>query len=155
GGGTSEVTPADQYTYLPPTIIKIDPAAGPEDGGTRVYIYGISLADNMTWKWGDSPIKVGCFTGSWCELYTPAGRGVVNISVELNGKRSVAQFTYAPFPKVTSVVPSNGLATGGTAVVVNGANFSAAPGITRIKFGSGDATNVQCTATQCTAVTPS
>jgi hypothetical protein len=78
----------------------------------------------------------------------------VNISVEFKGTKSVAQFAYAPFPKITSVAPPKGLATGNTAVVVNGSNFSTAPGATRVKFGSNEATNVQCTATQCTAVTP-
>jgi hypothetical protein len=155
-GGESQPTAADKYTYTGPTITKITPAIVPEDGGVRVDIYGSSLADYMTWKLGDTPVKtVGCFTATSCELYTPPGKGVVNISVEFNGMKSVTQITYAPFPTVYGVVPAKGLATGGTAVTIIGKNFPATQGTTRIKFGSGDATNVQCTAAQCTAVTPS
>ena len=42
-GGTSPVTTADQFTYLPPTITVISPPTGTTLGGTAVYVLGSSL----------------------------------------------------------------------------------------------------------------
>ena len=44
-GGTSAISPADQFTYLAPTVTGLSPKAGPEAGGTSVTITGANLAN--------------------------------------------------------------------------------------------------------------
>jgi hypothetical protein len=158
GGGTSVPAKGDQFTYLGPTITRISPQIGPETGGTQVYLYGVALTDTLTFKFGNTVVKAGCFTATWCEVFSPPGAGVVNVSLIYNGVQSApspdTQFTYAKYPAVAGVVPNTGPGTGGSVVTIVGSNFSTSPGAVVVKFGAAQASNVHCTATQCTATTP-
>jgi len=57
----------------------------------------------------------------------------------------------AGVPVITSLSPSNGFSYGGTTVTIAGQNLGDATSVT---FAGRPATNVTCTATSCTAVTP-
>ncbi len=62
------------------------------------------------------------------------------------------QFTYVGAPTVTSISPTAGPATGGTSVIITGANFS---GATAVNFGGTPATGFTVnSATQITATAP-
>jgi IPT/TIG domain len=85
----------------------------------------------------------------------PAGSaGAVTVTVTANGQSGslASAYTYIAPPTVSSVAPSGGSPTGGTAVTITGTNFAA--GAT-VKFGSTAATNVVVvSSTSITATTP-
>ena len=86
---------------------------------------------------------------------TPVGNaGAVTITVTMNGQSGslAGGFTYIAAPTMSSVSPSIGPVTGGTAVTITGTNFAA--GAT-VMFGSVAATNVVVVnSTTITATTP-
>jgi len=161
GGILSPLNPVgDRFTYFGPSVSRITPATGPETGGTYVDLYGTSLQDGMIVRFDEVKSAYGatCQDNTRCTTISPPGTGQVRVSVEVNGVRSSKSdgplFTYARFPTVSGVVPASGPATGATSVTIVGTNFGTAPGATSITFGANSATNVSCTATQCTATTP-
>ncbi len=96
--------------------------------------------------------------------------GVVPVAVSgLTGVTAIAGGQYfslaatgtstAPPPKrptITSLSPHSGPTTGGTTVTVTGTGFALGAEATNFRFGSVDATKVECTSTtRCTVVTPS
>jgi hypothetical protein len=159
-GVTSLPTQADKFTYQGPAISRIDPFFGPNTGGTYVHLFGVGFADGMSVRFGSTVSDyVVCQSGTWCTTRSPAGSGVQDIIVTVGGITSTTgpadQFTYLPFPRVASVSPATGLATGGTPVTIIGANFSTGSQGTIIKFGTAAATNVVCNnTTACTAIAP-
>jgi hypothetical protein len=154
-GLSSQPGSDDIFNYVSPSITKLDPAVGTEDGGDRVYIYGLGLTDNMTFKFDNTVVKTACFTDTYCEAFSPRGTGTARVTVTWNGITSApATFTYAKFPSVGGIVPATGLATGGDRVTIIGTNFSATAGATSVAFGPNAAKDVQCSTTQCTAAAP-
>jgi hypothetical protein len=158
GGGVSVPTPSDRFTYLGPAITSISPSIGPESGGTQVNLYGVSLSDTFVFKFGNTVVKAGCFTSTWCEVFSPPGTSSANISVTYNGVQGAPTpatlFTWAKYPAISGLVPNTGLATGGSVITIVGSNFSTVPGVTKVSFGTTPAASVQCTATQCAVTTP-
>ena len=158
------------YTYDGPSITSVTPAVGSETGGDLVSIVGAGLASVN----GQQPTilfapvdgrpaaeasGVNCTVGRACTVYSPPGRGTVDIIASVKGIRSAAsaadRFTYKPWPKVTGISPTVGPATGGTRVTISGANFSPVPGATRVTFGAVPATGISCaSATTCSATSP-
>ena len=164
-GATSLSSPNARFTYSGPAIERIDPSFGPNTGGTYIHLHGVAFADGMSvcFRTSDGNCTpsdyVVCQTGTECVTRSPSGFGVADIIVTVGGisssPRPGDQFSYLPFPRVVSVSPALGLATGGTPVTIVGANFSTAPQGTTMKFGNAAATNVVCNnTTGCTAVTP-
>jgi hypothetical protein len=87
---------------------------------------------------------------------TPAGSaGAVTVTVTNPGVQSgnlPNGYTYVVVPTVSSVVPNNGLTTGGTGVTITGTNFAAGATVT---FGGTAATNVVVVSSiSITATTP-
>ena len=159
GGVRSRPEHADIFTYAGPTITSMDPAIGPETGGTLVHLTGISFSDTMTVRFGTTiATYLVCQDDRRCSTISPPGKGVVNVSLQLGTARSVAtaasQFTYAKFPAISGIVPSKGPATGGSTVTITGSNFNATAGATTFRFGTAAATKVVCSTTQCTMATP-
>ena len=75
---------------------------------------------------------------------TPGGTSVTS---------AVDQFTFVTSPAVTSISPTSGPSTGGTAVTITGTLFII--GATTVKFGAVNATNVTVSsATSITATSP-
>jgi hypothetical protein len=159
-GVSSLPTPAARFTYGGPAVSRIDPSSGPNTGSTYVHVFGVAFADGMSVRFGPTTSDyVVCEADTWCTTRSPNGSGVQDIIVTVGGVSSTPnpddQFTYLPFPRVVSVSPATGIATGGMPVTIVGANFSTAPRGTSIGFGAAAATNVVClNTTACTAVAP-
>jgi hypothetical protein len=152
GGGTSQVTTADQFIYSGspplPTVSAVSPSSGPPAGGTTVTISGSGFTDATTVSFGGTP--AASFTvnsDSQITAVSPAGSGTVDVTVTgPSGTSAVTpadQFTYtsgpvpplpppAP-PTVTSVSPSSGPASGCSTVRITGTNLT---GATAVRFGS-------------------
>ncbi|GAC1569920.1 MAG: hypothetical protein NVS3B18_01590 [Candidatus Dormibacteria bacterium] len=143
----------------PPTVSSISPTSGPGGGGTTVTVNGTGFsttAGATTVKFGSNAATgVSCTSTTACSATSPAGGGVVDVTVTVGGSTSAPvsadQFNYVPV--VTSISPTSGSSAGGTNVIVTGTGFGAPVSIT---FGPGNpATGVSCASSiQCTAVSP-
>jgi CubicO group peptidase (beta-lactamase class C family) len=156
----STLTPIlDAFNNSFPVVQRISPGLGADSGGTDVDLFGTGFDNSMKVWFGNTLATYGvvCVSNSWCSTRSPAGSGVVNIFVEVNGIRSAPgpQFRYAKFPVVGGISPSSGPATDSTRVIIAGNNFDPTPGATTINFGSNAATGVSCSnAYVCTAIAP-
>jgi RHS repeat-associated protein len=144
-GGTSAITPADQFTYmLPPrpTVTGLSLTSDTTLGGAIVTILGTALTGATAVSFGGTPgtgITVNSDTS--VTVHAPMRpAGVVDVTVTTPGGTSAIttadRFTYAlpPAPVLTGLAPRNGSIAGGTRVTIVGANF--APGATTVSFDS-------------------
>jgi IPT/TIG domain-containing protein len=141
-----------------PSITNVSPNFGSPAGGTSVTVTGGHFQSGAAVSFGSSAAtNVIVVSGQEITATTPAaaGPGPVNVVVtNLDGSAGTAAsiYTYASTPTVTSVVPSVGLPSGGTAVTINGANFT---GVTAVTFGTTAAASFTFVSDgQITAVSP-
>lgn len=129
-GGDDELITTDlqSQSIQPFQIESVDPKWGPDEGGTRVQIYGAQLGTVQEVYFGNQKAK------SWVSLGpdqisadTPAGTpGPVSVSVlRSDGSQATlpAAFTYQRALVVSEVVPASGPLGGGTPFVVHGKGF--------------------------------
>ncbi|HEX3462203.1 MAG TPA: IPT/TIG domain-containing protein, partial [Acidimicrobiales bacterium] len=160
-GGTSATSPADQYTYTPaPTVTGVSPVGDVSTGGAAVTITGTNLGPATSVQFGTVVVTGPMCNATQCVVTDPAGvpGSVVDITVTTPGGTSPTspadQFTYSggvPAPSVGGISPNSGPSTGGTVVTITGQGFA---GATEVDFGDPPATNVSCSATECTATSP-
>jgi YVTN family beta-propeller protein len=154
--GTSPVSVADAYTYLPanpptagPQVTAVNPASGPVAGGTGVAITGTGLAGATAVAFGGVPASSftvnGPGTGISAVAPSATAPGSTDVTVTVGGSTSPVVvddvYTYltgggtapAAPPAVTAVAPVSGPTTGGTLVTVTGSGFT---GATAVDFGS-------------------
>jgi hypothetical protein len=100
-GGTSNVTPADRFTYMArPNITRISPAGGPVAGGTMVTITGTGFTGLTSVKFGTTGgIAPTSVTPTRITIGSPAhAAGAVDIRVTTPGGTSnvtpADRFTY-------------------------------------------------------------
>jgi hypothetical protein len=149
-GGTATVTAG--FTYV--ALINILPNSGPASGGTSVVltVTGTHLSGGSATFGGtvatctlNSPIQITCTT--------PAhAAGAVDVAVPtLSGTvTAVGGFTYIAAPTLTNIVPNSGPISGGTSVILTGANLTGGS----VTFGGSAATCTVNSATQITCTTP-
>ena len=166
-GFTSAITPADRFAYIP-TVTKVGPSSGPEAGGSNVSVEGSGFAASGTViSFGPTAAtNVVCSGLNKCNVTSPAGGGVQDITASVAGKTSAIvsadRFTYiaAARPLITALSPATGPSIGGTVVTITGQNFSVTTNATKVRFGASyatgtTATNVLCTSTtSCRATAP-
>jgi hypothetical protein len=143
-----------------PTVSSVAPTAGPAMGGTAVTITGTNFVANATVSMGGSAAtNVSVLNSTTITATTPShAAGAVSVTVTnpdgQSGTRS-SGFTYTsslPAPTVSSVAPTSGPTTGGTAVTLTGTNFVANA---TVSVGGSAATNVSVVnSTTITATTP-
>ena len=159
-GGTSALSSADQYTYVPlPTVTKVEPGEGPVAGGTPVTITGTNFTGAKEVKFGSVVAKgftVVSATSITVESPAEVSAATVNVVVTtVGGKSAVSSaddFTYVAAPTVTKVAPVEGPVAGGTKVTITGTHLT---GAKEVKFGSVSATNVVVvSSTSITATAP-
>ncbi len=165
-GGTSVSSgTGDDYTYVgAPTITSIEPAFGPEAGGTDVVITGTNFVS------GDS-VPMAAFGGRTAGgvVYSstrmisdapPHAAGTVDVVVSAAGGSSdptgtADDFTYKVAPTVTALVPASGPTAGGTEVTITGTGFTDVSGPAGVTFGGGNAADYTVQSpTEISAVTP-
>jgi hypothetical protein len=149
------------YTYNnPPSLTGITPTDGGTGGGTPVVITGnyFTTAPDTTVIFGGTAatnlivVDVNTIT---CDT-PPHAAGTVDVTVtNSNGSDTLfSAFTYHDSPNIVSVTPDNGPATGGTAVTIDGSDFTTF-GTTTVTFGAAAATSVVVVnANTITCVTP-
>jgi hypothetical protein len=133
-GECGTATETDGYEYVPaPVITDLDPAEGPETGGTVVTITG----DGLT---GTTGVTFDGIEGTGLEVVdddtirvtTPAhAPGVAAVTVEHpGGNVDAGDFAFLNVPSIASLTPPTGPEDGGTVVTLTGEGFSGATGVT-------------------------
>lgn len=147
-----------------PTITKLAPTKGPAAGGTKVTITGANLTGATAVKFGS--ISATSFTVKTVKTITsitavspPEVAKTVDVTVTTpigtSAISSLDHFKFGP-PTVTKLTPNSGSITGGTTVTVTGTGFGLGTEATLFKFGTTEATTVNCTSnTSCTVTAPS
>jgi hypothetical protein len=157
--GQSATLP-NSFTYdLPPSISAVSPNSGPTAGGTAVSITGANFLAGVIVLFGTTPATgVTLISPTQIQATSPAGTaGTVSVTVinpDLQSAVLPNAFSYTvtlPPPTMTTVSPSTGPTTGGTAVVITGTNFQSGATVT---FGGTSGTVNNVTSTQIAAVTP-
>jgi hypothetical protein len=158
----SALDPADQFVYraVAPVVASISPNNGPTAGGTAVTISGTDLTGAYSVLFGTAQaLTVQAVSDTSVVAVSPlATAGIVDVTVAtVNGASATSsadQFTYnstADTPAVTSLSPSSGPASGGTAVTITG---TALTGAFAVMFGDVAAEFRVVTATQIDAIAP-
>jgi hypothetical protein len=89
-GGVSPTVPADEFTYVGPTVMRLSPATGPATGGTKVTITGTELEGATSVTFGGTPATIVSVNGSGTKVVVtaPAGTGSVDVIVTTPGGSS-------------------------------------------------------------------
>ena len=154
-GGTSTPTQMFTYTGVAPIIASLDPASGPVNGGTLLYINGSNFTGATSVTIGGAVASNMLVYSSLIRVNTPSGvvgdQPIVVNSPEGPSTQAIT-FTYTAVqaPTITFVSPSFGPTAGGTPITIGGTNLIGAS----VTIGGAAALNVVVTATQITAVTP-
>ena len=157
-GGTSATSTADRFTYVPvPIVTGILPTSGPAAGGTTVTITGTGFTEDSKVLFGTVPASSDTVNSEkQITAVSPAGSGKVHVTVTTLGGTSATsnadQFIYLTPPKIVSIEPTTGPATGMTPVLIYGTGFTNA---SQVLFGSTPATSfiVNTTLTPGTQIT--
>jgi hypothetical protein len=165
-GGTSAITPADEFTYgngpptppgppaPAPTVQSVAPNSGSTTGGYQVAISGANLGGATAVYFGTTAGHIQNDTGTVISVVAPPHTaGTVDVTVVTPSGTSATstadQFTYtngqpapppqppAPAPTVQSVTPNSGSTAGGYQVTVSGSNLGSA---SAVYFGTTAAT---------------
>ena len=147
----------DAYTYIAtaPFITALSPDSGTTLGGTFVTVTGTSLTGTTSLTFdGLEASNVSVVNDTTVTANTPAhAAGAVTVVITTPAGTGDNTYTYVtPTPVLTSLSPTSGPVTGGTAVIITGTSLTGTTGIT---FDGVPATAVTVVNdTTVTAVTP-
>jgi len=175
--GEQSTTSTSTYRYelevLTPKILDVSPSSGPNEGNTRITIYGDGFQSPLKVFFGTAGTSGAPLTNqveatvlqvtyNQVVALTPAANGlgaelansqvtirVVNVQ---SGTDAVSNniYRYGPMMQITSVGPTEGPATGGTQVTINGWGFDDPVAVV---IGGIAAQPVRVSGTQIVAVT--
>jgi hypothetical protein len=158
----SQLTGTVIATVPAPAVTGLTPAQGPTVGNTAVTISGSGFTGATQVLFGRAPAAQFTVTSDSqiSAVSTFGTHGPVDVTVQTPGGTSVTgssdQFTYLSPATMTSVSPTSGLTSGGTAVTISGSGFT---GTTGVCFGSSclgqSSFSVSGDGTQITATAPS
>ena len=170
--GTSAVSAADAFTYLPPSpattgpqVTGVVPDVGTTAGATGVTISGSGFTGATAVDFGPYPTTNYTVNAAGTEITASspgsASPGSVDVTVTVASATSPVNasdvFTYVssplPEPSVSALSPGSGPLAGGTTVTVTGSNLAGALAVT---FGGLDGTSlaVATGGTSLTVVSP-
>jgi len=154
-GGTSN---AVLYYYLPlPTVAAVSPSMGPTAGGNTVTITGTGLTLITSVHFGTAAATaVTVVSDNQITVHAPSGTGTVAVTVTTPGGTSLPgagspSYTYLALPVISALSPTQGPASGGTAVTITGSNLGQAR---TVLFGGVAAPFVSLSDTQLVATNP-
>ena len=135
----------EAFLYLPtPVVESVEPASGPERGGTRVRVVGQGFVRGRTQvRFGaESGVDTTYPADGEIETSAPPGTGIVDVVAAHEGIASeplVGAFAYVPPPVVARVEPDFGPTAGGATVEVVGEALLEGA---RVWFGANEAPEV-------------
>lgn len=154
---TQDGTLTNGITFFdPPTITSVTPAVGPAAGGNTITIAGTNFDTNTNITVDGLACTTKTFvsaTSMTCLLPAHAAGAVAVVVTNPDGITATDSYTYQDPPVISSVSPTNGPLTGGTAITITGTGFLATP---TVMIGSSACTGVVVTGTtQIDCSTPS
>jgi hypothetical protein len=117
-GASSGEGPGDGFTYVPrPTVAGLEPAEGPEAGGTEVAISGSGFVSGASVSFGGAPAEsVEVLSASEIEAHAPAGSGTVEVTVAdiggMSAKSPADRYLYLHTTTTTTTTTTGGTSTG-------------------------------------------
>ncbi|WP_392756723.1 IPT/TIG domain-containing protein [Streptomyces sp. LN590] len=141
GSGTVPVTvttaagasnPLNFYYIGAPFKASLSAASGPSAGGNTVTISGTGLATASSVAFGGNNATPTVTSDSLLSVTVPAGTsGSVGVSVTTTGGANNGfSYTYVDPPTITSLAPTSGSTSGGTAVTITGTDLSTTESVT-------------------------
>ena len=142
--GKDFTTSGTQFGYIPDaSFTSMSPLFGPVSGGTVLLISGYNFVDSskLSCKFGAVAVSARFISSSQIECNVPPqiqiqidnSENEVVVSITMNGADYIspdeststtsASFTYRTETTISSITPSFGPSTGGTAITISGANF--------------------------------
>lgn len=159
--GPNVLPTEDTPQEVVPVALSSTPAAGPEAGGTVVTILGSGFVGTENVLFGDTAASFTVVSANEIRALTPAGTGLVDISVvKTSGTSTLTDaFTYIPASTgtgepgvVISITPDEGPEVGGTIVTIVGEGFN---GTDTVLFGNTPADSfIVVSDNEIVAVTP-
>ena len=134
-GGGSFTYPAGITNVVPPVVATVSPALGFDSGGTSVTVTGNNLSNTTSVSVGGAAAtNVTNVSDTQITFTTPSGTiGTRDLVVTTAGGGPVTSsdaFRYIGQPTITNVSPIGGPTTGGTSVVITGANLTSTNSVT-------------------------
>jgi hypothetical protein len=152
-GGTATIG----FTYIGPTITKLDPNSGSMAGGDTVTLTGTRLTGTTSVTVdGILATNITVVSDTQITFITPEGWAPVatTVTVTTPGGETVKSgaFTYVAKPTISSLLPNRGPLAGGTTVILTGTNLT---GATSVSVGGSPAKAFSVnSATQITFTAP-
>ena len=154
--GTSPITTADEFTYVPPPAITgLSRTSGVMEGGSTITITGTNLTDADVNFGPDQPADILSESDTQVVLISPPGSGTVDVTATTQYGTSsdtpADQFTFTNAPYISSVVGDlgyglpTGLVAGGDSVTILGDDLDDA---TAVSFGGTATTIISDTANE-------
>ena len=132
GDFTDTVNSLPYRFYDEPIVEKIFPEAGPQNGGTKVEVFGqnfLNFDQNLRCSFGSREVKATFISDKKLICYTPPSDVVskrlpfaVSFNFQQKSKEDI-NFVYYETPQIFSLEPGRGPDEGGTIVKLFGQNF--------------------------------
>lgn len=141
--------------FDPPTITSVTPAVGPAAGGNTITIAGTNFDSGSVITVDGAACTTQTFVSAasmTCVLPAHAAGAVAVVVTNPDTITATDTYTYQDPPVISSVSPTNGPLTGGTAITITGTGFLGTP---TVMIGSSACTGVAVTgSTQIDCLTP-
>lgn len=151
-GGPSN--PVSFFYVGAPFKSSLSATSGPTAGGNTITINGTGLSTATSVSFGGVTATPTVVSDSQITVVVPAGAaaGPVGVSVTTTGGTNNGfSYTYIDDPTITTVSPTSGPESGGTAVTITGTNLTSSDSVT---FDGNPAPFSVVNATTLSAVTP-
>jgi hypothetical protein len=148
-GGTSAISPSDQFSYLPPgpIVANVSPSSGPEKGAKKITIKGTGFLGATEVHFGPATVRHLAVKDKGTEIgvvdppFAAVGKPTVDVTVTTPlGTSPVTpadEFSYRVSPPtVGTITPKEGTAAGGEPVHIAGTGFVE---VLAVRFGSVEA----------------
>ncbi|WP_067895731.1 IPT/TIG domain-containing protein [Nocardia vaccinii] len=151
-GGTS--SPLSFFYVGAPFKATLSPVSGVTAGGNTVTIAGTGLSTATSVSFGANSAAPTVVNDTTLTVVVPAGTAAGSVGVSVitaGGTNNGLSYTYVDAPTVTSVSPTSGPTSGGTAVTITGTNLTTTQSVT---VGGATAPFSVISDTEISAVTP-
>jgi hypothetical protein len=151
-GGTSN--PLTFYYVGAPFKSSLSATSGPLAGGNTITLTGTGLSTASSVAFGANSATPTVLSDSSLSVVVPAGAAPGSVGVTVTtagGSNNGLSYTYVDVPTITSLTPTSGSTSGGTAVTITGTGYSTTQSVT---FGGTTAPFAVVSDTTLAAVTP-